>query len=78
MLEQSNKHLSVRAFEGRVLPLFRWECNQSCGTDLAENCEGLSDSGWLEGKGRMSWLLEVWMGGTTLPYKASLYNRLCC
>lgn len=57
LLEQSNKQLSVRAFEGTVLSLFCWRCNQSCGVDPAEMCEGLSDTGWLVGKGRMSWLL---------------------
>lgn len=78
LLEQSNKQLSVRALEGTDLSPFRWGCNQSCSMDPAEMREGLSDSGWLAGKGRMSWLLEVWMGGTTLPCRASLNNRLCC
>lgn len=78
LLEQSNKHLSARAFEGTALSPFRWGCNQSCGMDPAEMCEGLSDSGWLAEKRRMSWLLEVWMDGTTLPCRASLNNRPCC
>lgn len=78
LLEQSNEQLSVRASEGTVLSPFRWGCNQSCSMDPEEMYEGLSDSGWLVRKGRMSWLLELWTGGTTLSCKASLNYRICC
>lgn len=64
LLEQSNKQLSIRAFEGTVFSVSHWGCNQSCSMDPAELCEGLRDLGWLVRKGRMDVLVargvDVW------------------